>query len=147
MVKATANIDPLTGKVYIGRGHGYVMAYMFTKGACVQVPGECQAFVDENGEWLDREEAWIEAKRCGQIDEDYDYTGNQTRLYSEDIWEQLPQEFSEIPPTERTLAIAKKMVDEYGIDAFTCSDEKRERVYKTLCEQEFYVKLLGLKKT
>jgi hypothetical protein len=49
------------------------------------VSGSVQGFVDNNYEFVGRDEAWIIAERAGQFDPKK-ATGTQGTLYSEDLW-------------------------------------------------------------
>jgi hypothetical protein len=115
MVKSSANIDPITGTMYVARGHGYIMVLAAVFHDChPQMPYECMGFINENNEYLTREEAFGEAMRCGQITKD-DYSG---RLFSEDIWNSIEPIFYSLPATERSKRIAKEVVDRWGSDQF-----------------------------
>ncbi|MFA7660851.1 MAG: hypothetical protein WCX60_06610 [Anaerovoracaceae bacterium] len=140
MVKSSANIDPLTGKLYVARGHGYIMnmATAFY-GVYHQAPYECQGFINEENEYLDRKEAFAEAMKCGQIIEDT--YGNQN-LYSEDIWEQIEDRFYELPATEKTKQIAEGVVSKYGRKQFTETEDRIRRAMKVILADSYFDKYL-----
>lgn len=48
------------------------------------VPKHIQGFLNDKGEFLDRESAFIEAERCNQFKKDVEVWGN--KLYSENLW-------------------------------------------------------------
>lgn len=50
---------------------------------------QIQGFIDHNGKFLDRKEAFIHAKECGQLSKStrwYKFDNDQRELYSEDLY-------------------------------------------------------------
>ncbi len=120
MIKSSANIDVLTGSILQAKGHGYIMHLASALyGVHTQAPGECMGFVDNNGEFLTREEAFELARDAALVTEDK-YGG---RLFSEDIWDIIPMEFCVLPPTAKSIAIAKKAIWRYGRGQFAYENE------------------------
>lgn len=118
MVKSSANIDPLSGLIFVSRGHSNITIQMNELfGFIIKIPPDCQGFINERGEFLTREEAYIEAVDCNQIEYDKYHPGGEI-LFSEDIWYTISPEFYVLPATEKTLKISKDLISELGREFF-----------------------------
>ena len=54
-------------RVWTGRRHGEIILAMLEEGEAPPVPQREQGFVTETGEWLNRQEAFEHAVKCGQL--------------------------------------------------------------------------------
>lgn len=118
MVKSSANIDPLSGVIFVSRGHSNITNQASKLyGATLKIPPDLQGFINERGEFLTREEAYIEAVNCKQIEFDEHHHGGQI-LFSEDIWSTISPEFYVLPATEKTLLISKEYLYKHGREFF-----------------------------
>lgn len=86
MIKQTA--IKVEDTIYTGRGHGTVGMFAFETCQDVDlVKNSVYGFTDEEGKFFDRNEAYDEALKCGQITEEK--TNRNIGLFSEDLWEEL----------------------------------------------------------
>ena len=89
MIKKTA--IKIGRTIYTGRGHGLVGSYALK--FCLTddlIEHSEYGFVDGNGRFFNRDEAYDEALRCGQIKESE--TSKVNGLFSEDIWDDIEPE-------------------------------------------------------
>lgn len=68
--------------IMTGKRHADILEEMFKRHMPYIKETAIQGFVTDGGSFLDRYDAKIEARRCGQLVEDTD----DRALYSEDIW-------------------------------------------------------------
>lgn len=80
------------GKLWTGLRHGHCIPQAFKEtGEPVQRPKYEQGFVDEEGKFYDRKEAFIIAKENGQMLDPNDPWAPPT-LLSEDLWYNYPKD-------------------------------------------------------
>ena len=63
--------------------HHHVMHMLAFANGNQSIDGETQGFLDDQGNFLDRAQAWDHAKACGQIIRKVSPDGE---LYSENVW-------------------------------------------------------------
>lgn len=136
MIRSSANIDPLTGAILLARGHGYIMHLAVALyGVHSQAPSDCMGFVDENGEFLTREEAFELAYNEGLVTQDK----YGSRLFSEDIWDKIPMEFTVLPPTQKSKALASEALREYGRKQFAVEPQEIVREAREEARKNSYL--------
>lgn len=69
--------------ICIGERHGLIIQELAKAGLTKKpITQDQQGFIDQDGEYLDRREAYDRAIECGQIEDD----GNRKALLSEMVW-------------------------------------------------------------
>jgi hypothetical protein len=72
------------GTILTDKRHGGILLALGAKGNKEKITQAKQGFVDTNGVFLNREEAYWRAIECGQLKENPE--GKTHKLLSEDIW-------------------------------------------------------------
>lgn len=85
IVRAAVKVTLLNGSEHIIPCHRHCDAFQILSDFRLQRDKgkDIQGFLNNNGDFLNRKDAMIEARKCGQIQED---TINSNDLFSEDLW-------------------------------------------------------------
>ena len=91
--KIISSACKLNDKIYTGFRHSDCFKKMFADGAAfADKPFIVQGFMDEDGNFLNRKEAFERAVECGQIKDEGETPENRI-LVSEDVWPLRPEDF------------------------------------------------------
>lgn len=81
--------NPTKDLIICGHRHGNCFEVINELKIKVGFSHQVQGFIDHNGNFLNREEAFIHARQCGQISPttvDYKKENGELELYSEDLY-------------------------------------------------------------